>query len=379
MKKILKMILGLAAGCLLGVFVGLGAAVVFGGKTWAEVLSKVANIDVTTIIIPIFIMTIGLVVAFVLQIIVHEAGHLVAGLLTGYRFVSFRILSLTLIKRDGHLRLSRYSLGSTGGQCLMAPPLRPIEEIDTRWYNLGGVLANILLSIAALLVCLLFDLPSEATIIMVFVIFFGLFMAITNGIPMKVGGMNNDGYNLFHLEKSPLDKRILCKMLEANARMQNGEQPRQLPDEMFSEEGTGWSDALQVNWQLMVVTRMINQQRWEEAYTLMKEGLSKKDSMPKLFFLELSLEMVFVCLATGRTDEARQLYDKELSGYLKKYVKTHSSKARILCAIELLMNGNRDEALRIKDNLTARRNDFLMQGEVAMDIELMSEIIKVKK
>jgi hypothetical protein len=261
----------------------------------------------------------------------------------------------------------------------MAPPLRPIEEIDTRWYNLGGVLANILLSIAALLVCLLFDLPSEATIIMVFVIFFGLFMAITNGIPMKVGGMNNDGYNLFHLEKSPLDKRILCKMLEANARMQNGEQPRQLPDEMFREEGTGWSDALQVNWQLMVVTRMINQQRWEEAYTLMKEGLSKKDSMPKLFFLELSLEMVFVCLATGRTDEARQLYDKELSGYLKKYVKTHSSKARILCAIELLMNGNRDEALRIKDNLTARRNDFLMQGEVAMDIELMSEIIKVKK
>ena len=35
--------------------------------------------------------------AILLHVIIHEAGHLVFGLLSGYRFVSFRIFSLTLV------------------------------------------------------------------------------------------------------------------------------------------------------------------------------------------------------------------------------------------------------------------------------------------
>ena len=101
-------------------------------------------------------------VAFILHIIIHEGGHLVAGLLTGYRFVSFRIFSLTLIRKDGRYQWRNFSLGGTGGQCLMAPPLRPLEEIDTRWYNLGGVLANIVVSTLALVLMLCFDLPDWA-------------------------------------------------------------------------------------------------------------------------------------------------------------------------------------------------------------------------
>ena len=38
------------------------------------------------------------VLAFQMQVIVHEGGHLLFGLLCGYRFLSFRIGSLMLIK-----------------------------------------------------------------------------------------------------------------------------------------------------------------------------------------------------------------------------------------------------------------------------------------
>ena len=38
-----------------------------------------------------------LVVACILQVVVHEAGHLVLGLATGYRFRSFRVGSLMLV------------------------------------------------------------------------------------------------------------------------------------------------------------------------------------------------------------------------------------------------------------------------------------------
>lgn len=158
MKTILKLVGGLLAGCAIGALVGMGAAVVFGEKSWAEVWAKFCDIGTLRLLLPALGAVVGAVVAFILHIIIHEGGHLVAGLLTGYRFVSFRIFSLTLIRKDGRYQWRNYSLGGTGGQCLMAPPLRPLEEIDTRWYNLGGVLANIVVSTLALVFMLCFDL-----------------------------------------------------------------------------------------------------------------------------------------------------------------------------------------------------------------------------
>ena len=374
MKTILKMIGGLAAGCLIGLFIGLGAAVLFSDKTWSEAIANITDIHANELLIPVLWVIVWAVVTLILQIIIHEGGHLVAGLLTGYRFVSFRIFNLTLIKKDGHYEWRNFSLGGTGGQCLMAPPLRPLSEIDTRWYNLGGVLANFVVSTVALVVMLCFDLPVWAETFLLMLTFFGFLLALTNGIPMRLGGVNNDGYNLFYLEKTPLDKRLLCQMLEANARIQNGIQPKDMAEEMFiTEAPVDWKDGIQVNWQLMVVARLENQHRWEEAYALLQEGLANKKHIAALFQQELTLEMVFVCLVTGRLEEARERYTKNLRKYVKQFMKTQSSKQRIHFATTLLLDGNREEAFQILENLKAHRNDYLLQGEVDMDIELMQQ------
>ena len=60
--------------------------------------------------------------AFLLQLILHEAGHLLFGLATGYRFASFRVGNLIWIKTDGGLRRGTYRLAGTAGQCLLFPP-----------------------------------------------------------------------------------------------------------------------------------------------------------------------------------------------------------------------------------------------------------------
>ena len=95
----------------------------------------------------------------------------------------------------------------------------------------------------------------------------------------------------------------------------------------------------------MVVARLENQHRWEEAYALLQEGLAQKQHIAALFQQELTLEMVFVCLVTGRIEEARQLYTDRLRKYVKQFMKTHSSKQRIHFATTLLLDGNREEAL----------------------------------
>ena len=42
----------------------------------------------------------------VFMIATHELGHLIFGYLTGYRFVSYRIFSLPLLKENGKFRLN---------------------------------------------------------------------------------------------------------------------------------------------------------------------------------------------------------------------------------------------------------------------------------
>jgi len=377
MKTILKMIGGLIFGSVVGLFIGLSAAVIFSDKTWAEAVSNVMETDFQKLVIPIVWMIVGLVVGIILQIIVHEGGHLVAGLLTGYRFVSFRIFSFTLIKQDGRFQWRRFSLAGTGGQCLMAPPLRPLSEIDTRWYNLGGVLSNLILSTLSLLIFLYADLPEGAELAFLMLTIIGYVFALTNGIPLKVGGINNDGYNLFYLEKSPHDKQTLCNLLEANALIQNGVQLKDMPESMFlQEEPIDWKDGVQVNWQMMVIARLENQHRWDDVYVRLNEAMAEKKHIVGLFMKELSLEMVFVSLVLGRIDEARELYTKDLRKYVKQFLKTQSSKQRIHFAVTLLLDNNREDAIKIFDDLNLHRQDYLMQGEVDMDIDMMNYLLK---
>ena len=371
------MVLGLLCGCAIGFLVGIGAAVVFNDISWSEAIHKVFSGNLSHSLIPVLWGMLWLLVSMLLQVTIHEGGHLVAGLLTGYRFVSFRVLEFTLIKKDGRYQWRRYALASTGGQCLMAPPQRPLQDIDTRWYNAGGVLANIIVSTIALLLLIYVDMPVWAETFMLMIAFIGYMLALVNGIPMKIGGINNDGRNLLFLEKSPEDKRILCQMLEANACIQEGVQPKDLPEAMFPQkEGIDWHDALQTNWQLMAITRMVNQHHWEDAYARIHEAMAEKKHIIKLFQLELTLEQIFVCLATGRKDEAHECYNKEMRKYVSQFKKTHSSKQRIHFAATLLLDDKRDEAEAILNKVKEHRQDYVLQGEVDMDIELMEWMLE---
>ena len=83
------------------------------GKIAGDTLS---SIDKPNIIL--FLIT-G-VISFILHIIVHEAGHLFFGLLSGYKFISFRVFDFKIIKdENGKLKIRFERLAGTGGQCLM--------------------------------------------------------------------------------------------------------------------------------------------------------------------------------------------------------------------------------------------------------------------
>ena len=89
------------------------------GQSLAGIFEQLAQLPDPLVFVLVFLIVIS---ALYLQILLHEAGHLVFGLLTGYRFLSFRVGSLMLVREQGKLRLKSFSIAGTGGQCILIPP-----------------------------------------------------------------------------------------------------------------------------------------------------------------------------------------------------------------------------------------------------------------
>ena len=172
---------------------------------------------------------------FFIEIILHEAGHLLFGLLTGWRFVSFRIANI-LWHRDanGRLRRSKYSLAGTAGQCLMAPPPWQAEGFPCALYNLGGVIVNLATAaICGLLAWRNWD-HALAALLLLEAAAVGLLLGITNGIPLPGLIVANDGSNLVSVLKSRDARRALWLQMSIAAAQAEGLSLRDMPEDWFA-------------------------------------------------------------------------------------------------------------------------------------------------
>lgn len=203
-------------------FVGvIGVRVLVLGDSFDGLHSKFAETGMLETVGVSLLAILILLFSIFLQVLLHEGGHLVCGLATDYRFVSFRIFNLTFIRKDGKLCIKRFSLAGTGGQCLLTPPERPLEDIPTTLYNLGGVLANLLTAILAFLPLLTVDgLPYLLKFFLLMLSLIGILLAGMNGIPMKMGGIGNDADNMRLLLKDSKSKQALVTQLRINALVQ---------------------------------------------------------------------------------------------------------------------------------------------------------------
>ena len=165
---------------------------------------------------------------FFLQLILHEGGHLIGGLLSGYKFESFRIGGVLLTKIEGKLRLKWMPIAGTGGQCLLSPPDCAPEDAPYLVYHAAGSAMNILT--ALLHIPLIFTTARIYAICMLVV---GLYFGILNGVPLRVQGIDNDGMNIKNMRRDPTLRTVIIRQLQINAAQSTGQRLRDMPEEWF--------------------------------------------------------------------------------------------------------------------------------------------------
>lgn len=80
--------------------------------------------------------------------IIHESGHLIFGLISGFRFISFRIGSTIFLKdqKSNKIKKKKYFMAGTGGQCILDTPKDETKKPFVL-YNLGGVFLNLIFAV----------------------------------------------------------------------------------------------------------------------------------------------------------------------------------------------------------------------------------------
>lgn len=375
LKQILKMIAGLLGGAVIGVLIAAVGLVCFTDITIPEFISKMQSAKFGETMLAAGIGIAAFAVSTVILIPLHEAGHLVCGLLTGYKFVSFRVFNLTFIKEEGKMKIKRYSVAGFGGQCLLTPPDIPLDKIPTAWYNFGGVLVNIIVGL--IVVPLLFtDLnPFMREAVVVFLLT-DLFFVILNGIPFRINGTGNDAYNMLSLRRHPVAKLGMINALRSNALIQQGMRPKDLPSDWFAiPSSVDYSNGLEVSIPIMAASRLIDEGNYKDALSRFEDIYTHKKEILGLFVKEIECELVFLRIVCGDIEGAKELLTPELKKYIEAYRKIMSSKERIMFAISLVLDDNKEEAASIYDNLLQRKNDYLLQGEVSSDLAIMKSIL----
>lgn len=378
MKQILKLIGSLLLGGCIG-FIGVTIILVlFTDISFNQFMEKLQKVEALEMIGVMILSFVTFILTCLLQILLHEGGHLIGGLLSGYHFVSFRILNWTIIKEEGKVRIKHFSIAGTGGQCLLTPPEKPMKEIPVILYNLGGVIMNLLTATLSLILLITIEkLPYPIELFLIFNCIVGYFLGLLNGIPFNFGAISNDANNMRLLLKDEQSKQTMAHLLHINAFVQKGMRPKEIPERYFTcNEPINYKNPLQINLYLMVIGKLMDEEQWEICYNKLEDLMKHKDEMLDLFVKETASELLFISLITGRKERAQELYTEELARYIQQYAKIMSSKQRILCAIALYMEEDRVKAEKIYKKLALQQEKLLMQGEVKMDLALMASILK---
>ena len=148
-----------------------------------------------------------------LNIILHEAGHLVGGLLAGSRFAAFNVFNISIIKKNGKLTVKKCGVPGASGICVLSPPDMRNGKYPFKLFTSSGFLVNFFLSAGCFVLFYYLtgavDLMARAFLVCGIV---GAFLGIVNFIPINTGAALSDGYILFNMgkEKNKVTRRAFC-------------------------------------------------------------------------------------------------------------------------------------------------------------------------
>lgn len=348
-----------------GIVCGLVAGWYFSAQWEKELTINVFLMDIIVFLAIIYL-------SVFLQAIIHELGHLVCGLLTHYRFASFRVGWFALIRDKEKFKLKLLKMPGTMGQCLMVPPDIEGGKFPYVLYNFGGVFFN---ALSALIFALLFLLCGNISFLALFlsaVAVIGLACAIANGVPMRNKMVANDGYNLLSLYKNPRAAYAFWVQLKAAHETVNGARLKDMPKKWFyfpREEDLKNSMCAVIA--VFCANRLMDEHDFVRAREMNDRLLASQIPLAGIYRGLTACDRIY-CECLG--DKSPEIFNALLNEEQLKFMNSMKSSLAVLrtqYALKLLYEQDNQGAEKIKMDFERFAANYPYKGDAQSERELM--------
>ncbi|MDF2589815.1 MAG: hypothetical protein K0S41_3656 [Anaerocolumna sp.] len=341
---------------------------------------EVVEMSTGEVLFSFAVFYIDVFIAMNLQIIIHEAGHLLFGLMTGYRFSSFRVGSFMWIKVDGTIKLRRHSLLGTGGQCLLIPPKMTDEKYPYVLYNLGGCISNMISAFLFAIFSILINDNSVLSTLFMMLSIIGLMIALMNGIPIQLKMINNDGSNLLSINKDKESLRSFWIQLKINSQIALGTRLKDMPDGWFtipSEESMKNSITASIG--VLACNRMMDQMKFNEANQTLEKLLQQNTGIIGLHRNMMMVDRIYCeLIAENRPEVLDSMLDKQQKKFMK-VMKNHPSVLRTEYVYALLAKKDNAAVTKLKVRFDKISTTYPYSSEILAERDLIVYACGLKK
>lgn len=278
-----------------------------------ETLLLVMTVDVPPYFFSLTFLTFFLFVW--LQIILHEAGHLVLGWVTRYRFLSYRIFSFVILKENGQLVFKRQTVNEAVAQCLMVPNKEwNTTDYPYRLYLSGGVLFNLFFSLSALFLLTNEMIPTSQILMFSGI---GLFLAVSNGIPKRM----NDGAILKKCSQQPAYRQMMYYQLRTVYYLTESRPLSALPPESFElSDEVPLSDPFSLYVMRLEYYKYLEQFQFDKAAVVLEKQWEIHDELVPMDRVMIQAEKLFcLSLQPQFAEEASEMYLQKDMQLIQKY------------------------------------------------------------
>ena len=189
---------------------------------------------------------------------------------------------------------------------------------------------------------------------------------------MRMGIVDNDGYNAISLNKSPEAAEAFWIQLKANEQIAKGIRLREMPDKWFElPSDESMKNSMVATRGVFATNRLMDEENFEEAEKLITRLLSIESGMVGLHKSLLICDKIFCGLIAGKNGDAIEgMLTKEQRRFMKA-MKSFPSVLRTEYALALIGEKDASKAEKILLEFEKCAGSYPYPVEIASERELM--------
>lgn len=269
----------------------------------------------------------GAIIAGFICTVFHETGHLIAGKINGFAFLSLTIWFFKFSRERNKTVFDFTFMGEEAGYTEMAAKSVENLPVKLKKYTLGGLIATIipmLCGVAPLFIA--GRLPVFLFVAWAMLLPLGAYTFFGNALPMSSGGAGNDGKILYGLKIMDDDTKVILSMLAVQSELYNGKTPAEIDEKYYTDVPQLAEDDL--NFIMLLTARLayyIDKKDYANARKVNERCLTVAEYAPKSIERKIKTDALYAACTFQKDEDAAD----DLMGELEKYLNRHNGSAEI--------------------------------------------------